>query len=263
MSQILHSTSLRHSAFKCHRYVPLPQETYPFVVEVLSKTTSRPSAKTGKTLPLRRLRYSFQVSVSLSSNAFWAEEWLNGPRNVEQVSDSSYLFVRFGSFLLRIFEKDEPFERPLPIQDNIKAENTYTVMARVGLEPAIPTSKRHRSLCMLQSERWLALWCFAWYLCADRWITIVYTVTTFWIHTCSMQHHDSSRKWQESRRGLLQEGPIFTSPLCYSPAVNKLERFNGLVDYDFMIIFRERLINRNYFVSRFKTQHKLIPNKDV
>jgi hypothetical protein len=144
MSQILHSTSLKHSSFKCHRYVTLPQETYSFVVEVLSKTTSRPSAKTGKTLPLRRRRYSFQVSVSLSSNAFRAEEWFNGPRNVEQVPDSSYVFVRFGSFLLRIFEKDEPFERPLPIQDNIKAENTYTFMARVRHEPAVPVSKRRR-----------------------------------------------------------------------------------------------------------------------
>jgi hypothetical protein len=58
-----------------------------------------------------------------------------------------------------------------------------------------------------------------------------------------MQHHDSSRKWEESRRGLLHEGPIITPPLWYSPAVNKLERFNGLVDYDFIIIFRERRRN--------------------
>ena len=54
-------------------------------------------------------------------------------------------------------EGGEPFERPLPIQDKIKAENTYTAMARVGPEPAIPAFKRHRSFCTSQSERRMAL----------------------------------------------------------------------------------------------------------
>ena len=95
--------------------------------------------------------------MSLPSNVFRAEEWLNGPRNVEQASDSSYLFFRFGSFLLWIFEGGEPFDKPLPTQDNTNAENTHTTMTRVGPEPTIPASKRHRSLCMSQSEWRLAL----------------------------------------------------------------------------------------------------------
>jgi hypothetical protein len=135
--------------FQTSQIIPPPsKDIYPIVVEVLSKTTSRPSAKTWETLPLRQPRYSFKVSMSLPAMRFeqrniWTDQGMS--------SKSLTLFVWFGSLLLWTFEGVEPVERPIPIQDNINPENTHTTMARVGRRLSIPAAKRHRALCMSQS----------------------------------------------------------------------------------------------------------------